>query len=203
MGFHDVLKKDRSKTFATMYKATVSTKHSVQKTVKVDRKLLQRLLNAVTAGRTVEMGSILKHELSPVPPSLAKHGGDMNSTQKSELINVLADGVRIPSAIPEANMTTYQGLIQALGKLHGYQTFGDYADVFLNNVTSHFRCHTTRVDVVFDRYTGQQSIKAVTRTKRVGKKRPIRKVMDEMSDFHRYGATLLHLMRTRPISPGS
>ena len=54
------------------------------------------------------------------------------------------------------------GLIQALGKPHGCQTFGDYADVFLNNVTSHFRCHTTRVDVVFDHYTGQQSIKAVT-----------------------------------------
>ena len=68
------------------------------------------------------------------------------------------------------------GLIQALGKPHGCQTFGDYADVFLNNVTSHFRCHTTRVDVVFYRYIGQQSIKAVTRSKRVGK-RPIRKVI--------------------------
>ena len=187
VGFHGVLKKHRSKTFATLYKATVSTEHTVQKTVKADRKLLQRLLNVVTAGRTVEMGSILKHELSPVPLSLAKHGDDMNSTQKSELINVLADGIPIPSAIPEANMKTCvmidgNGLIQALGKPHGCQTFGDYADVFLNNVTSHFRCHTTRVDVVFDHYTGQQSIKAVTRSKRVGKKRPIRKVIDGQND---------------------
>ena len=153
VGFHDVLKKHRSKTLATLYKATVSTKHNVQKTVKADRKHLQRLLNAVTAGRTVEMGSILKHELSSVPRSLAKRGGDMNSKQKSVLINVLADGIPIPSAIPEANMKTcvkiIHGLIQALGKRHGCQTFGDYADVFLNNVTSHFMCHTTRVDVVF------------------------------------------------------
>ena len=29
VGFHDVLKKHRSKTFATLYKATVSTKHNV------------------------------------------------------------------------------------------------------------------------------------------------------------------------------
>ena len=87
VGFHDVLKKHRSKTLATLYKATVSTKHNVQKTVKADRKLLQQLLNAVTVGPTVEMGTILKHELSPVPLSLAKHGGDMNSTQKSELIS--------------------------------------------------------------------------------------------------------------------
>ena len=85
----DVLKKHRSKTFATLYKITMSTKHNVQKTVKAKRKPLQRLLNAVTAGRTVEMGTILKHELSPTPLSLAKHGGDMNSTQKSELINIL------------------------------------------------------------------------------------------------------------------
>ena len=34
VGFHDVHKKHRSKTFATLYKATVSTKHNVQKTVK-------------------------------------------------------------------------------------------------------------------------------------------------------------------------
>ena len=78
----------------------------------------------------------------------------MNSIQTSVLINVLADGIPIPSAIPEANMKTCvkidgHGLIQALGKLHGCRTFGDYADVFLNNVTSHFICHKTRVDVVF------------------------------------------------------
>ena len=42
VAFHDVLKKHRSKPFATLYKATVSTKHNVQKTVKADRKLLQR-----------------------------------------------------------------------------------------------------------------------------------------------------------------
>ena len=107
----------------------------------------------------------------------------MNSTQTSELINVRVDGIHIPSAIPKTNMKTCvvfdgHGLIQALGKPHGCQTFGDYADVFMNNVTSHFRCHTTQVDVVFDRFTGQQSIKAVSRSKRVGKKKPVRKVID-------------------------
>ena len=40
VGFHDVLKKHRSETFATLYKETVSTKHKVQKTVKGDRKHL-------------------------------------------------------------------------------------------------------------------------------------------------------------------
>ena len=52
------------------------------KSVKADRKLIQRLLNAVTVGRPVEMDSIMKHELSTVPLSIAKVGGDMHSTSK-------------------------------------------------------------------------------------------------------------------------
>ena len=107
----------------------------------------------------------------------------MNSTQKSELVNVLTGGIHIPSVIPGANMKTCvlidgHGLIQALGKPHGCQTFGDYTNVFMNNVTSHFRCHTTRVDELFYRYTGQRPIKIVTRPSRVGKKQPVRKVND-------------------------
>ena len=126
----------------------MSTNHNVQKTVKADRKLLQRLLNAVIAGRTVEIGLYTVARVVPKPAVSAKHGGDMNSTQKSELINVLADGIHIPSAIPEANIKTCvmidgHDLVHALGKPHGCETFGDYADVFMNNVTSHFRCHTT------------------------------------------------------------
>ena len=89
VGFHDTMKKNRSKTFADLYKATVNTKQNVQKTIKADRKLLQRLLNAATGGRPLEMMQILKHELSPVPLSLAKAGGEMNSTPKSELISIL------------------------------------------------------------------------------------------------------------------
>ena len=56
VGFHDVLKKHRSKTVATLYKATVSTKHNGQKTVKADRKLIQRLLNALTGVEQLKWG---------------------------------------------------------------------------------------------------------------------------------------------------
>ena len=79
------------------------------------------------------------YELSQITLSLVKYGGDMNSTQKSELTSVLVDGIHIPPATPEANMNTCvmtdgHGLIQALGKPHGLQTLGDYADVFINTV---------------------------------------------------------------------
>ena len=88
---HEALRNHRSKTFADMYMtaAAISTQQSTQKSIKADRKLLQRLLTAATAGRSVEMDSIVKHKLSPVPLSLAKPGGQMNSTPKADLINIL------------------------------------------------------------------------------------------------------------------
>ena len=87
-GFYDALKKHHSKTFADLCKAKMSTTQNVEKTIKADRKLLQRLLNVVVAGRTVEMVNVLKHE-SPFPQSLAKPGGEMNTISKADLITIL------------------------------------------------------------------------------------------------------------------
>ena len=56
--FHDSIRKHFSKTFGNLYKTTVSTKQYIMKSVKADRKLIQQLLNAVTAGWPVEMDSI-------------------------------------------------------------------------------------------------------------------------------------------------
>ena len=100
------------------------------KSVKADRKLIQRLLNAVTAGRPVKMDSIMKHELSTVPLSIAKVGGDMHSTSKAELIDILKGQINIPSELPETDMKTCvlidgHALIKALGKPNGCQTFGE------------------------------------------------------------------------------
>ncbi|KAK2157208.1 hypothetical protein NP493_1867g00004 [Ridgeia piscesae] len=66
-------------------------------------------------------------------------------------------------------------LVPAVGKRHCCQTSGGYADVFVTNVTNHFRSRTT----TFDRYTRQLSINAVTRSTRVGKKKPIHEVINE------------------------
>ena len=185
MGFHEALRKHNSKTVADLYKTNISSRLNVQKTFKADRKFLQRLLNAVTSGRTIQMGDILKHELSPIPPSLAQPSGDMNTTIKAELIAVLTNGVDIPYEVPDADTKTCvlidgHALIQSLGKPNGCQTFGDYADVFVQNVTRDFREHTSRVDVVFDRYIGKSSNKAVTRSKRVSKKN-IGKLIDDQN----------------------
>ena len=101
----------------------------MQETIKTDRKLQQRLVNAVTSGRTVQMGDILKHELSPIPLSLAKPSGDMNTTTKAELIAVLTEGVDIPYEISNAGTKTCvlidgHAVIQSLGTLIDVRRLG-------------------------------------------------------------------------------
>ena len=54
----------------------------------------------------------------------------------------------------------------------------NYADMFMQSVTRYFGEHPTRVDIVFDCYIGDDSINAVTWSKRVGKKKPIRSIID-------------------------
>ena len=96
--------------------------------------MIQRLLNAVIVGWPVEMNSIMKHELSTVLLSIAKVGGDMHSTSKAELIDILKGQINIPSELLETDMKTCvliddHALIKALGKPNGCQTFGEYAEL--------------------------------------------------------------------------
>ena len=110
---------------------------------------MQRLFNAANAGRTVEIATDLNHELSPVPLSLAKIGGIMNPTVKFDLLVVLTtdNAVRVQEELPVATLTTAividgYALIQALGKPDGCVTFGEYADVFVQCVLTHFNTST-------------------------------------------------------------
>jgi len=102
--------------------------------------LLQRQFNAVIAGRTLEMVDVLKHELSLFPQSLAKSGGEINTTSKADLINILMAVFHIPSYVPDADMKTCvlvvgHALIHSLEKPHGCQTFDDLAGVFIQIAT--------------------------------------------------------------------
>ena len=164
----------------------VAEKVSEKKLLKADRKLLQRLFNAASSGRSVQTADVLKHELSPVPLSLAKPNGQMNPTTNSDMLSLLttATGVETPADVPKSKLSTCtcvliagHAKIQALGKPADCSSSGDYADVFVASVFKHFRQTAPRVDVLFDRYLGQHSIKYSTRTKRSAKRRPVRKLI--------------------------
>ena len=182
--FYAPLPKNKSKTFAHLYRETSGTQQRTLKILKADRKLLQRLFNAASSGRDVQTAEVLEYELSPVPLSLADASGQMNSTPKAQILNVLTSdrGIDTPPRVPASDIPTCvivdgHALVQAIGKPQGCNTFGDYADVYVQAVYRHFGNSVTRVDVAFDRYLGGRSIKVTTRTKRKGKRRPIRKLV--------------------------
>ena len=167
-----------------MYQTTVQGKQDEQKVIKADRKSLQRLLTASMAGRQIKMDEVLQHELSSLPLSLAKINGDMNSTSKSDMTDILTGDIEVQYNIPAQkglNKTCVviygHALIQALGKPHNCKTFQDYAIVFFNAVTKHINATVKRIDVLFDTYI-ENSIKAAARAKRSNKKRLIRRIID-------------------------
>ena len=157
--FIDSLKKNNSKTFKTMYQMTVPGKQNEQKVIKANRKLLQRLLTASMAGPQIKINEILQHELSSLPLSLARINGDMNSTSKSDMINILMGDIEVQHSIPaqeDSHKTCIlidgHALIQALGKPHNCKTFQDYGSVFFHAVTKNIDETVKRIDVLFDTY---------------------------------------------------
>ena len=135
--FFSSLKRHKSKTFKYLYNTTVTNKNNERKTIKADRKLIQKLLNASQAGRKVDMKGILAHELSPVPLSLAKNDASMNSASKSDILHILTKdmNINIPTEITVSqggNMMKSiviidgHALIQSIGKPLKCSTFGEY-----------------------------------------------------------------------------
>lgn len=157
---------------------TKQTFLNVLKTIRADRHLLQPMINAATGGRPLKIVDILQHELSPILLSLVKHEGEMNTTQKADIINILINGLQTPSDISKVELKTC-----------GHRWSCTYPSSRKTSWVSdiwwlcccfhpqHFYEITTRVDVIFDHHIGKDSIKAATRSKRVGKKL-IRKLID-------------------------
>ena len=92
------------------------------------------------SGCNINIKELLKHELFPVPLSIADTSGALLSASgKSDLHHTLEEGV-IVNQLPSANgkMTCKeidgQALVVAIGKPKGAKTFADLAKIFANNV---------------------------------------------------------------------
>ena len=155
--------------------------------MKTDRRLMQRLRNAQQSGRNVDMSNILKHEFSCVLLSLANTDGKINLNSESALLGILSTGVEIATAVSPYYVSIamvgacviIDGYALILGKPASCRTFIRLCGpIFKINIFFHFSQGAKRVDVVFDRYIGTQSIKSQTRVKRgLRAKKPIRKVV--------------------------
>ena len=176
--------KNKPKTFASLYEPTRSLKHGKEKEkiIRADRVVLQRLLTAYEAGRSINLPEILKHELLPVPVALAEMNGNLRTGSKSILVQAITEGISCPSNLSTVNMQNStliidgQALVIAIGKPTGQVTFGDFASTFVQAVLN-AGASFARIDVVFDRYY-EISIKSATRSRRSQGTRPIRRVIE-------------------------
>ena len=138
--------------------------------MKADRNVLRRIITSYEAGRSVDLSSVLKHELLPVPVSLAEMNGTLRTGNKSELANVVTEDIDCPETIQFHATSSFlitdgQALVVALGKPDAAVTFGDLAVTYLKTVLKAGSDYY-RIDVVFDRYM-DEIIKGTTRTRAV------------------------------------
>jgi len=130
ISFHETLHKNNAPTFATLYKVVKDSKDKDKKKIlTADRSVHQRLITAYEAGRPVDLPSVLKHELLPVPVSLAEMNGSLRTGNKSILAHVITEGIDCPEIINLHDTSSCliidgQALVVALGKPENAQTFG-------------------------------------------------------------------------------
>ena len=98
----------------------------------MDHDLFHRLLSAASSGRQVDLKNLLKHELAPVPLSIATPNEMLRSSEKADLYHILCDEHK-ENQLPEMDRQTcviFDGMavVQALGKPPSAKTFGDLAE---------------------------------------------------------------------------
>jgi hypothetical protein len=140
VSFHDPLMKNKTPTFKTLYDVVKDSKEKDKKTIlKAVRIVLQQLITVYEAGHPFDMASILKHELMPVPVSLAKVNGTLRTGNKLLLADILKEGINCPETINLNNRSSCliidgQALVVGIGKPADAVTFGDLADTFVISV---------------------------------------------------------------------
>ena len=171
-GVLEPLRKNKLKTLR-FYRTPVklsSDSLSSTKVIDADRGFFSRLI-VVAKSRSVDLKDILTHELSPVPYSLAHPDSTLRKTPKSKLLHILETEVTTRESPPKSESKCswiYDGmaLVQKT-KVTVQNTFGEYADLLLDVILKTFDIeHCERVDVVFDRYDQQFSIKTQERLRR-------------------------------------
>ena len=158
------------KTFASIRKPISITVKSKEKSITTDRDLFARLV-VIAKSREIDIRNLFQYELTTVPLSLLKLDDSLNKSLKSLLLAELEKNAEVLPDLPrDVASSTWivdgMALIQMVrgGKA---KTFGELAQVLLKIILNIFqRSMVKRVDVTFDRYDQEDSIKSAERQQR-------------------------------------
>ena len=139
--FYDPIHKNNAPTFDNLYQIVQAAKKKGKSTIlRADRNVLHRLIVAYEAGRSVDLQSVLKYELMPVPIALAEMNTSLRTGQKSILADIVTQGIECPSEVELQGRSGLfidgMALVAGIGKPHGIQTFRDYAVAFQRAVSN-------------------------------------------------------------------
>ena len=164
--FWDAIPQLKLKTFANLaQKKIVRAKDEKAQMINADRELFGRLIIAAKS-RDVDLKSVFAYELSAVPFSLVHSDGTLRKTNKSVLLAELEKEAEVHARLPTPAMplsTVYivdcMATIQMV-KSGGAATFGELANKYWEILTAPLnQVDCNRVDIIFDRYDRQESIK--------------------------------------------
>ena len=163
MQFHDMMTKEKLRTFTNIRMKPRSQGHAKEAILQADRNLFGQII-LVAENRKLKMSDVLAHPLGPLPWALASGDGSLRKTNKAALARELERNVSPAEVIPEPSATMIDGM-SLVQKLKGNdKTFSQLAGTALSHaVYEGAKCR--RIDVVFDVYK-ETSIKDAERANR-------------------------------------
>ena len=172
VSFKTVPKRNKPQTLESLYDIPKDKTQNDRKVVwKADRDVIQQLITSYEGGRKVTIQNVMRHELIPVPISMAETDGSLRTGTTSTLATLLTNPFVCPRLLIDG-----MALVSRIGKLPKAQTFGDFADVFAAVVFQTGKPYG-RIVVMFDRYR-ETSIKSAERQRRCESKKAIRRSVE-------------------------
>lgn len=163
MCIFDPMKKLKLATFASMNKIKACKVNSKIIPVQASKELFAKI-SLVSQMRSLDMRSVFKFPLGPVPWSLAEPIGTLKKTSKASLIHKLEDKVEPLQNISGEHAMIFDGMAYVQQSQITNKTFGQLAMDLLIRILS-AGARAARIDVVFDEYR-DLSIKNVERSRR-------------------------------------
>ena len=163
--FHDLLKKQKLKTFSDVKVQKTYQACGRQMIVKADRNLFAKMI-LIGQTRKLNMKDVLSHRLGPIPWALASPEGTIRKTDKSSLAKKLKKDLSPVEILPDKSSCIIDGmaLVQSLEANRMY--FSDVSKAILSKALRE-GASSKRIDVVFDVYR-KKSIKKCGKSKTRG-----------------------------------